>query len=201
MSNDLPFAYYINRDDRPERREHMEKQLSRLGFRFVRYPAFVPSEIGRFHTPGALGNWISHQQLISMIGDVGEPAIIFEDDVVIKSVARIKDGINCLMNRNVEWVFFYFFGLKRSSEIVDRVRTRELHGYLVNPKWSKRIVRLLNERFVYLFKHGKRNAATYSGNYIGRVLQKHFPFYGMRPAIFQNRDAFGSDTGWKLLYK
>lgn len=200
MNSKLPHALYINKDDRPDRRAHMEEMLTRHGFEFERIPAVVPTEIGRFHTAGSLGNWISHLEAIERAGDRREQTIIFEDDVVIRDFPKMIEAIETLREMNRKWIFLYFYGYKGPG-LVGPADTNEQHCYLVNPKWSKKISDILRDRLHYLFISGDRDARTYQGNFAKNVLQKAYPFYGTRPLVYQDRSRFGSETGWKKLYE
>jgi len=104
----FPEAWYINLDDRPDRKEHMDRELSKYGMQdFVqRYSAVAAEE----RTPAkcVIASGTSHRNLIQYAKDKGlESILIFEDD------AYFKEGTMGMLEKSLEglakhtWDLYY----------------------------------------------------------------------------------------------
>jgi len=86
--------WYVNLDSRPDRREHMERELDRVGIVAGRQRGYLPDEIEgkvvepwrvkvmRDRTPGAIGCHCSQRAIIQRAIDRGRNVLVMEDDVV-----------------------------------------------------------------------------------------------------------------------
>ena len=88
MSSQALPIFYINLASRPDRREHVERQLSALGLSGTRVEAVTAAECGNapgsLLSPGELGCSRSHQKVWRMLGEQNiAAALILEDDVVL----------------------------------------------------------------------------------------------------------------------
>lgn len=80
--------FYINLSSRPDRREHVERQLQALGLTATRVEAVTPDECqdapDSMLSPGELGCSRSHQKIWRLLGEQNiAAALILEDDVVL----------------------------------------------------------------------------------------------------------------------
>lgn len=83
------YIAYINLDSRPDRDEHMKKELERVGIKAKRRRAFLPDqfpsakyEVMRRRTPGAIGCHLSQRALMMQANFMDKHAFVMEDDLV-----------------------------------------------------------------------------------------------------------------------
>lgn len=88
---DSCWAKYINLDHRTDRKDHMEKELKRVGIKAKRFKAFKTSEhpwtewkVGTMlrRTPGAIGCWYSQCNLLAEAYQLDKHCFVMEDDLV-----------------------------------------------------------------------------------------------------------------------
>lgn len=85
-------VFYINLDDRTDRKISVENQLKSLGWEFTRFSAVK-------HKNGALGCSLSHIALLEKAIKLNlDYIIIFEDDFVIKDLNIFKQSFNQVIN-------------------------------------------------------------------------------------------------------
>ncbi len=77
---DALLGYYINLDDRPVRREHMEHEFARFGLAgsYRRLKAIEA-------TPGAIGCYRSHMRALELARNYDTPIHILEDDSILSA--------------------------------------------------------------------------------------------------------------------
>jgi len=87
--SDIQHAYYINLDSRPDRREHVEKQLNNIGIhKFERFKAIQLKN-------GALGCSMSHLKLLEIAKAKNFPHIlIVEDDIFFTNSSLFIEQFN-----------------------------------------------------------------------------------------------------------
>jgi GR25 family glycosyltransferase involved in LPS biosynthesis len=103
-------AFYINLDDRPDRLEHMNNELSKHGlYDFIKRYSAIKAEI---RTPQncVIASGTSHRNIIQYAKDNDlENILIFEDDVFFKEngVEIIEKSLDSLSNKE-DWDVYYF---------------------------------------------------------------------------------------------
>jgi GR25 family glycosyltransferase involved in LPS biosynthesis len=102
-------AWYINLDDRPDRKEHMDKELSKYGLEnFVqRYSAVKAIERTPHHCVKASGT--SHRNLIQYAKDKNlDNILILEDDIFFKegTFELLEKSLKSLFKRD-DWDIYY----------------------------------------------------------------------------------------------
>jgi len=86
------YISYLNLDIRPERKEHIENELERVGIKAVKTRGKLPEEydltipafsvmLGR--TPGAIGCWMGMREMMVKAIEQNKHCFILEDDVVL----------------------------------------------------------------------------------------------------------------------
>ena len=84
--------HYVNLDSRPDRRDHAEQQFARHGIEARRQRGFLPDEWPgdpadvakmRATTPGAIGCYMGHTNLMRTVVDSDRVVGIFEDDALL----------------------------------------------------------------------------------------------------------------------
>ena len=74
--SDIKHAYYINLDTRPDRKQHVEKQMKTIGIHSERFKAIKLPD-------GALGCSMSHLKILEMAKEKNFPhVLIVEDDIL-----------------------------------------------------------------------------------------------------------------------
>ena len=85
------FWRYINLDSRPDRKEHMQNEFSRVGIHADRLQALLPEEVNQSmdklsvmwnRTKGAVGCHYSQVRVMEQALATGKHAVVFEDDLV-----------------------------------------------------------------------------------------------------------------------
>lgn len=159
-------AYYINLDSRPDRRSHIEDELSKQGVAAERFAGFTDNDgfifpnfrLGEdapsISLQGERGCAFSHYAILNKHLNSGSKKIlaIFEDDAHFCS--DFKERLKYLEdNFNLEWDIFYLSALiklpynqktdiKHVWKVNDDIFTT--HAMLINPKSLPKIIKLLN---------------------------------------------------------
>ena len=78
----LENVFYINLDDRVDRRVHVEQQLDKMGWKYSRFPAIKKAD-------GRLGCSMSHLKIITMAQRMELPYVCVVEDDILFSKSRI----------------------------------------------------------------------------------------------------------------
>lgn len=116
---------YINLAHRTDRREHMEKELSRVGINAKRFEALKTSDhpwtpwktdVMMKRTPGAIGCAISQAHVIAEAYQMDKHSFVMEDDLIICTdfFKRISHIEKFLENKN--WDIFFLGGTVHAQE-------------------------------------------------------------------------------------
>ena len=95
--SDITHAYYINLDSRPDRKEHVEEQMSLIGIQAERFKAIkLPN--------GAIGCSMSHLKLLETAKANNLPHIlIVEDDIKFLNPELFKFQLNTFLSNHKGW--------------------------------------------------------------------------------------------------
>lgn len=161
-------SYYINLDNRIDRREKIEKRLKEVNIKSKRFSAIQPDIKNCTHVPywkdhktqqeqrlksNEVGCALSHKGIISIAKDLNlDNILIFEDDCVFldgfeKSVKKI---ISDIKKYNIDWDIIYFGGEPNNNceRITDNVYIIPkggiygLQSYAVNNKFFNKILNM-----------------------------------------------------------
>jgi GR25 family glycosyltransferase involved in LPS biosynthesis len=106
LENYFPEAWYINLDDRTDRKEHMDRELAKYNMEtFVQRYSAIKAEQGKC----VIASGTSHRNLIHMAKDRGlESILILEDDIFFKdgTINMLEQSLNSLAKRN-DWDIYY----------------------------------------------------------------------------------------------
>ena len=96
--NDISNVVYINLDSRPDRRAHIDHQLSSVGFKsFQRFKAIKT-------TNGAIGCTMSHLKCLEDARSQGlSHLLVCEDDTTFLNPALFKTQFNAFLAKNHKW--------------------------------------------------------------------------------------------------
>lgn len=113
------YISYINLDYRNDRRDHMEKELSRVGIEAIRFSALKTSEhkwdnlktsIMLNRTPGAIGCHYSQVSVMEEALKEWKDAFVMEDDLIFcTDIKERLDYIQYFLNKH-EWDVFFLGG-------------------------------------------------------------------------------------------
>lgn len=95
--SDIKHAYYINLDSRPDRKTHVEEQMSLIGIQAERFKAIrLPN--------GAIGCSMSHLKLLETAKANNLPHIlIVEDDIKFLNPELFKSQLNKFLSNHKGW--------------------------------------------------------------------------------------------------
>ena len=95
--SDIKHAFYINLDSRPDRKQHVERQLGIIGINAQRFKAIkLPN--------GALGCSMSHLKLIETAKENNWPHIlVVEDDILFTNPSLFVQQFNLFLSKHKEF--------------------------------------------------------------------------------------------------
>ena len=95
-------VYYINLENRPDRKEHAENELKSLGWNPTRFNAVKLEN-------GALGCSTSHLKCLELAKSEGlDHILICEDDITFLNIDTLKDSLEKFHNSGIQWDFLFF---------------------------------------------------------------------------------------------
>jgi glycosyl transferase family 25 len=101
---DIKHAYFINLDSRPDRKQHVEGQMSLLGIRAERFKAIKLKN-------GAIGCSMSHIKLLEMAKANNWPHIlIVEDDILFTKPSLFIEQLNQFLSGHKDFDVALFAG-------------------------------------------------------------------------------------------
>ena len=129
---DIKHAFYINLLSRPDRKQHVEEQLKKLGINATRFNAIkLPN--------GALGCSMSHLKCLETAKKNGWPhLLIVEDDIKFLDTELFKKQLNLFLSKHSDWDVVIVGGnnvppYKKIDDTCVRVTScQTTTGYLVN---------------------------------------------------------------------
>jgi len=97
----------INLDERPDRRDEMNRQLRRVGWDVNYFSAIKPTSLGGFPSLGAKGCFLSHLEVLKRSMADDRHLIIMEDDLNFTPdfLVRWPDAVSELFA--TDWSIFY----------------------------------------------------------------------------------------------
>lgn len=169
---DNMLAYYINLNQRSDRKIHMEAELERVGLKAERFEAINSPDFTwpkkRYAamlagTPNAIGCHESQVAVMRMAMNEGKDVLIMEDDLIIcTDVHKRLEHISVFLNSH-KWDVFWLGGtyhrdravwhpeLGKDWELTDDVRIVKTYGcwstfaYIVNHKSIPKILPMFEE--------------------------------------------------------
>ncbi len=99
----LENVFYINLDNRPDRKEQVEKQLTNLKWSFNRFEACKPPDPKNVHG-GRIGCTLSHLNLLKFAKNNNLPyVVIVEDDILFKNPNLFNSSLNKFLTSNIDY--------------------------------------------------------------------------------------------------
>jgi len=149
----IKHALYINLDSRKDRKEHVEKQLEKIGIKAERFNAIKMAN-------GAIGCTMSHLRCIQTAKEKGwDHLLILEDDVEFLNPGLFKTQFNEFLNSNIEWDVVLLAGnnmppFKQVCEYCVKIsKCQTTTSYMVNGKYFDTLIQNIREGLALLMKN------------------------------------------------
>ena len=149
--NDIKNAYYINLEHRPDRKQHVEEQLTNIGItNAYRFNAIKMEN-------GAIGCSMSHLKLLQdAYSNKLDHILIVEDDITFLDPELFKTQLNKFLNTRRNWDVVLFAGNNMPPyEYVDETciqvsNCQTTTGYLVNGHYIKVLLQNIKTGLTHL---------------------------------------------------
>lgn len=184
-------AFYINLDSRPDRREQIESECSKMGIQVERFPAIV-------HSQGpALGCTASHLQVLKLARERGLPRVmVFEDDFVwLVSKETLVNTLACLPPE-FDVVMLGYCILREEPYTTMFGRTLEAQagsGYIVHQKAYDSLIARWEEGLA-LFERNPHQHWNYINDQYWKALQPRLRWYHTLPRLGKQRASWSDLT-------
>jgi GR25 family glycosyltransferase involved in LPS biosynthesis len=120
---DIQNVLFINLDERTDRRDETVQHLTQLGFKPQRLSAVK-------FTPGALGCSLSHIKAIELAkANKWTHVLVCEDDALFGDSSRVKEQVNCFLQRHDDWDIILFSVYVAKGLYVDSCSARVYDSY------------------------------------------------------------------------
>jgi glycosyl transferase family 25 len=149
---DIKHAFYINLLSRPDRKEHVENQLKRIGIKAERFNAVKMKN-------GAIGCSMSHLKLIEMAKkNEWDHILIVEDDILFTKPEIFIDSFNKFLFNHPNFDVALIAGnnlppyAKIDDSCVQVTRCQTTTGYLVKSHYYDKMIENYKEGILNLMK-------------------------------------------------
>jgi len=136
----LDNVYYINLDERKDRKIHVEKELNELKWNYTRFNAI------KAHS-GRVGCSMSHLKLLMMAKEKKMPYIvIIEDDILFTDKAKFNTLLRNFLEGNIDFDVLLLAGNLRNpikkitNNILKVYRSFTTTGYIVKEHYYDKII-------------------------------------------------------------
>lgn len=152
--SDIQHAYYINLLSRPDRKEHVEKQLSAIGINnFTRFNA-IKMRIG------AVGCTMSHLRILEMAkSNDFDHVLIVEDDILFTNPALFVTQFNAFLSKHTEEFDVVLVAGNNcgdyqpiDSTCVQVTQCQTTTGYLIRKPYYDTLIRNIKTGLLHLIK-------------------------------------------------
>ena len=198
--DDIQNAFYINLSSRTDRKEHVEKEMRKMGINAERFDAIkLPN--------GAIGCSMSHLKCLTIAKEKNwTHLLIMEDDITFTNPELFKSQLNKFLKRQPSWDVVLFAGNNRPPYIkiddycakVKRCQTTT--GYLVQNHYYDTLIHNIRVGMNLLMK----NPLDYNKYAIDRfwfVLQEKDRWYLITPLSVIQREDYSDIEKKKINYK
>jgi len=163
---DLENVYYINLEERTDRKIHVESELNKLGWKYERFNAIkTPS--------GRVGCSMSHLKLLTMAKEKKLPYIvIIEDDIHFTNMKRFKSLYKHFVDKDIQYDVYLLAGnIRRPVEnithnILKIHKSYTTTGYIVREHYYDTFIQNIREGMVELIKNPLNGMNTIDVNWI-----------------------------------
>ena len=188
--SDIKHAFYINLASRPDRKEHVEKQLKTIGIEnFERFNAIKLAN-------GAIGCSMSHLKCLEIAKQSGwSHLLIVEDDIKFLDPQLFKNQFNSFLSRHKSWDVVLIGGnnvppYKKIDDTCIRVsHCQTTTGYIVKNTYYDTLIDNIKTGIEKLMKN-PTNAFSYAIDKYWIQLQKRDIWYLLAPIIAIQREDY-----------
>jgi len=192
----LPFGvggvFYINLEQRQDRRDRIENELNNMGIPFERFPAIKKK-------PGILGCGQSHLAVLKEAQKRGyESVLIFEDDfqfIVDKDTfwKTIEGAAKSISSFDVIMLGYYVQKSETFSDFFDKVHDGQTaSAYIVHSRMYTKLIELYEWAMPLLESTGCH--WIYANDQIWKRLQPASEWYALKPRVGKQGASY-SDCG------
>ena len=186
---DIKYAFYINLDSRPDRREHIEKQLSIVGIHAERFSAIQQEN-------GAIGCSMSHLKCLKIAQQNNwEHILIMEDDIEFLNPELFKNQLNKFFKKNIHFDVLLIAGnnLQPFVEIDDCCvkihNCQTTTGYIVQKHYYDTFINNYQEGIINLIKNKEKHVLFALDQY-WKNLQKIDEWYLIIPPTIRQKEGY-----------
>lgn len=179
--SDIKNIVYINLDERPDRKLHIEQQLKKVGFKnFKRFKAIKT-------TNGAIGCTMSHLKCLENARDKKlTHLLIFEDDTLFLDPPHFKQQFNKFLLKHKSWDVVLLAGnnilpySKIDETCIKVTHCQTTTAYLVNGMYFDTLITNIKDGLQKLMKN-QSNRFLYAIDKYWLTLQKRDNWYLIVP--------------------
>lgn len=176
----LQNIYYINLEERTDRKKHIENEFKKLGWNnYTRFNAIK-------HSKGAIGCSMSHLEILKNARNNNlDYVVILEDDIQFKNIDLYKKLFNKFMNDNINFDVFMFAGNLignnniRNDYYIKINKCYTTTGYIVKKHYYDILINNIEEGINNLTK--RYNESLYAIDSYWNILQKNDNWYILYP--------------------
>ena len=196
----IPFVlenvFYINLEERTDRRESVEKQLNELGWKYKRFNAIKNKQ------KGSIGCSFSHLAVLKIAREKNLPyVVVIEDDIEFTNIPKFQKIYKKFVDSGVDFDVYLLAGNLRRGNIkinnsLTKVRSSfTTTGYIVKNAYYDKLIDNIKLGLQYLLRNLKNPYYTIDAFWMR--LQKQDNWYISRPRTVTQLKDF-SDIEKKL---
>ena len=142
---DISNVFYINLEERLDRKKHVEEQLNKLGWNYTRFNA-IKNKSGR------VGCSMSHLKLLLYAKKNNLPYIVIvEDDIQFTNIELFKKQINNFLTSKINYDVYLLAGNLRppvkqvKSDLLKIYKSFTTTGYIVKNHYFNKMINNIKE--------------------------------------------------------
>lgn len=187
--NDIKHSFYINLETRPDRKEHVEKELKTIGINANRFNAIkLPN--------GALGCSMSHLKCLEIAKENNwDHLLIVEDDISFLQPEVFKNQINKFLSTQDDWDVLLIAGNNMPPyKCIDHTcikvsRCQTTTGYIVKNHYFDTLIKNIREGMEKLMRE-PHNHALYAIDKYWFTLQEKDNWFLIVPLTVTQREDY-----------
>jgi glycosyl transferase family 25 len=167
---DIKNIFYINLENRPDRKKYFENQMKLLGWNATRFNAIK-------HPIGAIGCSMSHLELLKMAKvNKLDYILIMEDDITFLNPDIFKNSLKEVLNNNIDFDVLLIAGnnmgeyTKINEYCIKIKKCQTTTGYLVKNHYYDKLIYNI-EMGIQLFLKNTRRFNEYAIDQYWNILQ------------------------------
>lgn len=193
---EIKHAFYINLNNRPDRRQHVEKEFQEVGIPICRFNAVKLQD-------GRIGCSLSHLKCLLLAKEGNWPhVLIVEDDILFLNPDNFRKQLNAFLSSNTKWDVVMFAGNNippyetNGHHSIKISRCQTTTGYMVKQHYYDTLIANIKEGISRLMKEPE-NHYYYAIDKYWFQLQLRDNWYLIVPLSVTQRDDY-SDIEQKV---